>query len=92
MKCIRLQKHAGIREIVKSPSVKKRSYKRMVALDVVRPKSSDLIDLMEGMRFIESEGRSPAFVHLAHATTKTLNSHQGLFRRETGQTQKGFEL
>jgi hypothetical protein len=68
MKCIRPQKHAGIREIVKSPLVKKRSHKRMVALDVVRPKSSALIDLMEGaadisgtcMRFIESEGCSPA--------------------------------
>jgi len=42
----------------------------MVALDVVRPKGTPLIDLMEGaadisvtcMRFIESEGSSPAFV------------------------------
>ena len=71
----------------------------MVALDVVRLKSSALIDLMEGaadisvtcMRFIESEGSSPAFVHPSHKTTKTLNSHQGLFRRETGKKQKGFE-
>ena len=70
MKCIRPQKHDGIPEIVKLPSANNQSHKRMVALDVVRPKGSPLIDLMEGaadisvtcMRFIESEGSSPAFV------------------------------
>ena len=72
----------------------------MVALDVVRPKSSALIDLMEGaadisgtcMRFIESEGCSPVLLCIRlYTTTKTLNSLQGLFRRETGKKQKGFE-
>ena len=79
MKCIRLQKHAGIREIVKSPSVKKRSYKRMVALDVVRPKSSDLIDLMEGHEIYRIRRKITGFCAFGSCDHKDSKQSSGTF-------------